>query len=224
LKTNQRTRAPSARTAWTVTGVGVALWALSAILVRLGGTGWDARLYSALNQVPTAAAAVLTPLSRVFLPLDLAIVAVATAIYALVRNRSLLPLVAGAAAAGAAWMVVNLTKLVADRPRPYKVVAGAVLRQHAAHGNSFPSSHTAVAFALALALLPFLPRLLAVAAVVYASLVGWSRVYLGVHYPLDVLAGAGIGMAVGGLTLVVVARLTRDSTEQSGPPCERRRA
>lgn len=203
----------------------MALCALSAILVRLGGTGWDARLYSALNQLPTAAAAVLMPFSRVFLPLDLAIVAVATAIYALVRNRSLLPLVAGAAAAGAAWMVANLTKLVADRPRPYEVVAGAVLRQHAAHGNSFPSSHTAVAFALALALLPFLPRLLAVAAVVYASLVGWSRVYLGVHYPLDVLAGAGIGIAVGGLTLVVVAaRLTRDSTERSGPPCERRRA
>jgi len=86
-------------------------------------------------------------------------------------------------------------------------VADAVLRQQPAHGTSFPSSHTAVTVAVVIALLPFLPRVLAGVAIGYAVLVGWSRVYLGVHYPLDVLAGAGIGMAVGGAVLLALGVL-----------------
>jgi PAP2 superfamily len=56
------------------------------------------------------------------------------------------------------------------------------------------------------ALLPFLARPLAATGIGYAVLVGWSRVYLGVHYPLDVLTGAGIGMAVGGMVLGTLLR------------------
>ena len=57
--------------------------------------------------------------------------------------------------------------------------------------------------------MPFLARPLAAAGIAYAVLVGWSRVYLGVHYPLDVLAGAGIGMAVGGVILLALGTLLR---------------
>ena len=89
-------------------------------------------------------------------------------------------------------------------------MAGAVLRQQPAHGTSFPSSHTAVALAVAIALVPFLARPLAAAGIAYAVLVGWSRVYLGVHYPLDILGGAGIGgMAVGGVILLTLGPLLR---------------
>ena len=73
-----------------------------------------------------------------------------------------------------------------------------MLRQQLAHGTSFPSSHTAVTLAVAIALMPFLARPFGAMGIGYAVLVGWSRVYLGVHYPLDVLAGAGLGMAAGG--------------------------
>jgi membrane-associated phospholipid phosphatase len=86
-------------------------------------------------------------------------------------------------------------------------VAGAVRRQQPAHGTSFPSAHTAVTVAVVIALVPFLPRALAAVAIAYALLVGWSRVYLGVHYPLDVLGGAGIGMAVGGVILLALGVL-----------------
>jgi membrane-associated phospholipid phosphatase len=120
-----------------------------------------------------------------------------------------MPVAAGAAAAGIAWLLVHVAKSIADRPRPYEVVVGAVLRQEPAHGTSFPSSHTAVTLAVAIALVPFLARPLAAVGIGYAVLVGWSRVYLGVHYPVDVLAGAGIGLAAGGVILLTLGMLFR---------------
>ena len=114
---------------------------------------------------------------------------------------------AGAVAGGAAWALSGLTKALTERPRPYGVLAAVVLRQPPAHGTSFPSSHTAATVAIVIALVPFLPRALAWVAVAYAVLVGCSRVYLGVHYPLDVLSGAGIGMAMGGAVLLALGAL-----------------
>jgi membrane-associated phospholipid phosphatase len=152
---------------------------------------------------------VLTPLSHLFLPAGIVAVVVLTVVYVVARNRSVLPVAAGAVAAGAAWVLANVAKAVADRPRPYQVVADAVLRQAPAHGTSFPSSHTAVTVAVVITLVPFLARPLAAVGIGYAVLVGWSRVYLGVHYPLDVLAGAGLGMAVGGAVLLALKALFR---------------
>jgi membrane-associated phospholipid phosphatase len=187
--------------------LGAALFGISAVLLKAGAVSWDASLFRILNQVPPGLASVLTPLSRLFLPAGIVAVVVVTAGYVVARSRSVLPLAAGAVAAGAAWALAHAAKALADRPRPYEVVADAVLRQQPAHGTSFPSSHTAVTMAVVIALVPFLPRALAAVPVAYAVLVGWSRVYLGVHYPLDVLAGAGIGMAVGGAVLLVLGVL-----------------
>jgi membrane-associated phospholipid phosphatase len=195
-------RVPRAWVAVLLAGLGAVLFAASAALLKAGAVGWDLSLFRILNEVPPAVASVLTPLAHLFLPAGIVIVIVLTIGYVVAWNRSVLPLAAGAAAAGVAWALANAAKVVADRPRPYQVVADAVLRQPPAHGTSFPSSHTAVTAAVVIALLPFLPRLLAGVAIAYAALVGWSRVYLGVHYPLDVLAGAGIGMAVGGAVLL----------------------
>lgn len=179
-------------------GLGTALFGMSAILLLAGAAGWDMRLFGFLNQVPGVLVPVLTPLSRLFLPAGIVTVVVLTVVYVVAKYHSVLPVAAAAVAAGAAWALAHVAKAVADRPRPYEVVAGAVLRQQPAHGTSFPSSHTAVTVAVVIALVPFLPRMPAAAAIAYAVLVGWSRVYLGVHYPLDVLGGAGIGIAVGG--------------------------
>jgi len=117
--------------------------------------------------------------------------------------------VAGAAAAGVAWLLAHVAKAIADRSRPYQVTADAVLRQQPAHGTSFPSSHTAVTLAVAIALVPFLARPLAGAGIGYAVLAAWSRVYLGVHYPLDILGGAGIGMAAAAVILLALRTLLR---------------
>jgi len=206
---NRPARVPKTWAAGLLAGLGVVLFAASALSVRAGATRWDARLFRILNQVPPAAASVLTPLSHLFGPAGIIAVVLLTVVYVVARNRSVLPIAATAVAAGAAWVLANVAKVIADRPRPYEVMAGAVLRQQPAHGTSFPSSHTAVTVAVVVALVPFLGRPLAAAGIAYAALVGWSRVYLGVHYPLDVLAGAGIGMAVGGVVLLALQALLR---------------
>ena len=210
---NRPARVPGARAAGLLAALGAVLFGASAVVLKAGATGWDLSLFRILNEVLPAVASVLTPFVHLFLPAGIVIVVVLIAGYVVARNRSVLPVAAGAVAAGAAWALANVAKVIANRPRPYQVVADAVLRQHPAHGTSFPSSHTAVTVAVVIALVPFLPRALAWVAIAYAVLVGWSRVYLGVHYPLDVLAGAGIGMVVGGLVLLALGVLLRRAGE-----------
>ena len=92
-----------------------------------------------------------------------------------------------------------LKPLVA-RPRPFMLDAGVELLIPKPGGWSFPSGHSAKSFAAASALAASLPagsRRFAVPAVLLATLIACSRLYLFVHFPTDVLAGAAIGAALG---------------------------
>ena len=60
---------------------------------------------------------------------------------------------------------------------------------------SFPSGHSTVAFACATVLALAVPRL-AVPLYLLATVIAFSRVYVGVHYPLDVVAGAALGVGI----------------------------
>lgn len=105
-----------------------------------------------------------------------------------------------AAATGVAAEVVGIglaevLKAATDRPRPY--VVDPTLRTPAGKepDSSFPSGHTTVAFAGATVLAFDTPEL-APYGYAFATLVGLSRIYEGVHYPTDVLAGAALGSLV----------------------------
>ncbi len=79
---------------------------------------------------------------------------------------------------------------------------------------AFPSNHTVVAFSAAAALL-LADRRLGAVALLAAFAMGASRVYVGAHYPHDVIVGAVVGLLVGvGLTLLF-ARLTTDAVERA---------
>ncbi len=103
-------------------------------------------------------------------------------------------------AVAASWTVAEGAKYLFNRTRPFLWDTEIAPLIKTPSSSSFPSGHsaTAAAGALSLSVLypPFAPAL-----VLAASLVVLSRVYLGVHFPFDVLAGVIIGTATGGAVL-----------------------
>jgi len=96
-------------------------------------------------------------------------------------------------------IVVNFTiKPLVSRPRPWLAIENFVNLVPEGDPNSFPSGHTNAAFAFALAVCVSAPkRWMKVSAVCAAIVMGLSRLYVGVHFPSDVLAGAVIGSLCG---------------------------
>ena len=95
-------------------------------------------------------------------------------------------------------------KAMTDRPRPFETVPEADPLLAGTVGNSLPSGHAATSFAGFLLLALFVGRARSVLFAL-AVLISFSRVYVGVHYPLDVVAGAALGTAVA-LALVLLLR------------------
>lgn len=92
-----------------------------------------------------------------------------------------------------------------DRPRPFTVKeSGIVQKSPAGEGHGFYSNHTSNMFAFAMYSSQFFPAAKPIF-FTFAILTGYSRMYNGVHYPSDVLAGATAGILIGWL----ISRLAR---------------
>lgn len=110
-----------------------------------------------------------------------------------------------------------LAKRLVNRPRPYAAVEGIEARDREHQGDeifdpySFPSGHTSSAFAIATSLSASYPEwYVIVPSMAWATTVGVSRVWLGVHYPSDVLIGAGVGAG----TAILVHLLIPDEEDE----------
>jgi undecaprenyl-diphosphatase len=111
------------------------------------------------------------------------------------------------AVALADWSATGLKALV-DRPRPPLRYAEPKTLVPVPHDASFPSGHAATSFAAATMLSLAFPRF-APFLFVLAAAVAFSRVYVGVHYPLDVIGGALLGVLVAVVLRLLVSRRTQ---------------
>ena len=107
-------------------------------------------------------------------------------------------------AVAASWTLAEGAKYLFDRARPYISDTEIAPLIKTPSSSSFPSGHSATAAAGALTLSAVYPSF-APALLLSGFLVALSRIYLGVHYPFDVLAGALIGAATAGGVLAVAA-------------------
>lgn len=115
-------------------------------------------------------------------------------------------LLAGAGVLAAVAVNQPIVHAVAE-PRPFTRVHDAVVLVHRSADASFPSDHATMAGAVAVGLL-LAHRRLGVIAAVLAVLMAADRVYVGAHYPVDVLAGLAVGAVVALLVQLLAGPLT----------------
>jgi membrane-associated phospholipid phosphatase len=91
-------------------------------------------------------------------------------------------------------IITQIVKVSNKRARPFEVYPDLIYKKSEAGSYSFPSGHTSSAFSTATSISLMYHRwYVVVPAYTYAASIGYSRMYLGVHYPSDVLAGALLG-------------------------------
>jgi undecaprenyl-diphosphatase len=95
-------------------------------------------------------------------------------------------------------ILVVIVKRTVRRTRPALDIQGIVPPDR----FSFPSGHTAAAFALAISMFGVIPWIVP-PLLFLACAVAYGRMYLGVHYPLDVAAGAALGLLTGSLVALI---------------------
>jgi membrane-associated phospholipid phosphatase len=104
-----------------------------------------------------------------------------------------------------AWLVVEVVKASVRRPRPHETIEKARIVGYRETGRSYPSGHTTQAFFLVTLLVQYyaFPGWAVLVLYLVAGLVAVTRMYVGAHYPRDVLGGATLGM-VWGLVWILI--------------------
>jgi undecaprenyl-diphosphatase len=194
---------------WLVfTGVGlvIAAWSIGAAR-RTDIAPWEMRVFRAINGLPGWLYWVLWP------PMQLGNLVVGTLLGLATAW------VTGEAAVAVGVILAMVLKLVTERvvrremkaylavrDRPGSSQPGAVLRGNdvPTHGPSFPSGHVILVAAIGTVVAPTLPGVVVGGPFLLAVLVMLGRIYVGAHNPLDVTAGLGAGLLLGGVIAAFV--------------------
>ena len=108
------------------------------------------------------------------------------------------------------FLITNVAlKPLVDRMRPYEFSDAIIPLGRLPRDASFPSGHTSASFACALIYVRMLPKKYGIPLVVLAALIALSRLYLGVHFPTDVLGGFLVALFSSTVVYVCCQRLDR---------------
>lgn len=145
----------------------------------------------------------LTRIFSIFIPLEFwNVIAVVLVFFFLFRAGTLrVPIVSFVLAKSLSNCSYKLIKNLVHRPRPFHTIKGLVPLM-TPHGFSFPSGHATLAMAMAVVFSHHFPKSRA-AVYTLAVLIGFSRVYFGVHYLSDVLGGFLLGAVLGRLSIIL---------------------
>jgi membrane-associated phospholipid phosphatase len=156
------------------------------LLLNLGGwhPGWVDNVMWVVTQIGSMGAAL----------------SAAAAFYYVAHHRLAIEIILGTLTL---WLFVETVKALTDRARPFLVLEGTRIVGRRESGRSFPSGHTSQIFFMATIISRNLQLGLGPTIGLYALalLVGFTRVYVGAHYPRDVIGGALLGTVWGLLTL-----------------------
>ena len=191
----------------TFTGIGLAIAAASIAAARRSDIpGWEVRVFRAVNTLPEWLYWVL------WLPMQLGNLVVGTLLGLLTAWATGEVAVAVGVAAAAVLKLVTervlrheMRDYLAVRERPGTSQPGAILRGDVpSHGPSFPSGHVILVAAIGTVVAPTLPGTVVGGPFLLILLVMLGRVYVGAHNPLDVTAGLGAGLLLGGVIAAFV--------------------
>lgn len=115
------------------------------------------------------------------------------------------------------YLLAVVAKGIVDRARPAALLADVSSRETFVEGSlGFPSGHAAVAAALTMVVTPYLPGRWRYLPITLLAIVFVGRLYVGAHLPLDLIGGAALGFAAGGVANLIVG--TPDTTSMDAVP------
>lgn len=164
--------------------------------------GWETSLFHAINNWPEslymAGLAMTVICGSVWMALASVVIATIAKMYRLAWRLSAV-IVGG-------YAIDFVLKESIERGRPIEFIS-EMHKRSVETGAGFPSGHTTVATVVALTLLPYLPKKWRWIVVVWIVLAALSRVYLGVHLPLDVIGAVFVGIFVVSFTKIMPQKL-----------------
>lgn len=178
---------------------GLVVLLVSSVLVKDGVSSWEEQLFRWVNELSDAIYPVIYPFMQYGTFITIPVLAVVAFVCGY-RRLALVFIVSGVGI----YLLAKVVKSVVERERP-RVLLDHVI-EHGAGQESlgFPSGHAAVAGALAVAVIGYLSWRWVLASFVLAGIVCFGRVYIGAHFPLDVIAGFAMGAAMAALVHLIM--------------------